>query len=342
LNLVTGATGILGSHVVLALLLDNKEVIACRRKNSDLGKVKQLFSYYTTNYDALFQKIKWVEVDICDIFSIEEALAGITNVYHCAGFVSFEKKDRKKLKEINEYGTKNVVDACLHKGIAALCFASSVATINNTDYHLPLTEDVFWKSSGKESDYAISKYNAEREVWRAMEEGLNAVIVNPGIILSPGFWTQSSSRLFDQCYRGNSFYTEGMAAYVVAMDVATIMIKLVESRQFDNRYIVVEGNYSYRSILSQVQTSFNKKAPKIRAGKTLLNLVKFFNGLFSFLIKKESKLTKAIIAAAFNKQVFSNQKVKNALSYELLPVNDAIKMICNFYLAEKSKSSSSL
>jgi len=283
-----------------------------------------------------------VEVDIRDIFSIEEAMAGVTNVYHCAGFVAFGKKDRKKLKEINEYGTKNVVDACLHKGIDALCFASSVATINNTDHHLPLSEDVFWKSSGKESDYAISKYNAEREVWRGMEEGLNAVIVNPGIILSPGFWTQSSSRFFEQCYKGNSFYTEGMGAYVVAMDVATIMIKLVESRQFDNRYIVVEGNYSYKNILSLVQTSLHKKPPKIRAGKALLNLVKFFDGLYSFFTKKEAKFTKALVAAAFNKQVFSNQKLKNALSYELLPVNEAIKMICDFYLAEKTKPASSI
>src|SRR6185312_87857 len=114
-------------------------------------------------------KIKWVDVDICDIFSIEEHLTEDTSVYHCAGFVSFNPKDRKKLFTINETGTKNVVDACLHKGVKALCHVSSIGTIHNLDYTQTLTEEVFWKKSGKESDYAISKYNAEREVWRGME-----------------------------------------------------------------------------------------------------------------------------------------------------------------------------
>ena len=179
MNLVTGATGILGSHVVLALLQSNQPVTACKQKTGDIKKIQELFAYYTPDHQTLFERIKWVDVDICDIFSIEEALQGIANVYHCAGFVSFSGRDRKKLRLVNETGTKNMVDACLHMGVKAFCHVSSIGTLHNLDYMGTLTEEVFWKKSGKESDYAISKYNAEREVWRGMEEGLNAVIVNP-------------------------------------------------------------------------------------------------------------------------------------------------------------------
>lgn len=342
MNLVTGATGIVGSHVVLTLLQNNKEVIACKQTNSDLKKVEEIFSFYVEDYKPLFEKIKWINLDIRDIFSIEDALEGVSHVYHCAGFVSFETKDRKKLIEINEQGTKNVVDACLQKGIKALCHVSSVATINNLDYTLPLSEEVFWKTSGKESDYAISKYNAEREVWRGIEEGLNAVVVNPGVILSPGFWGQSSSRLFETCSKGNSFYTDGLAAYISAKDVAEIMVRLVTGQHFNNRYILIEDNYNYKDILSQIQTHFNKPVPHIRASALMLNTARIFESFFAFFTGKQKKLSKPLINAAFNRQLFSNKKIKEALGVELSPAGAIIEQICRYHRDRKVMHQASL
>lgn len=338
MNLVTGATGIVGSHVVLALLQNNQPVIACKQKNSNTKRVEDLFAYYSPDYKILFERIKWVDVDICDIFSIEEALANVTNVYHCAGFVSFNPKDRKKLLAINETGTKNVVDACLHKGIRALCHVSSIGTIHNLDYRQILTEEVFWKKSGKESDYAVSKYNAEREVWRGVEEGLNAVIVNPGVILAPGFWNQSSSRLFDSSYKGNKFYTNGFGSYIAATDVAKVMIRLVNEGVFGQRFILVENNYTFHNILSHIQTSFGKPAPGINASESLLAIARVLEGFTSFFTGKERKITKALSNSAFNKQLFSNQKVKTALNIEFRPTHEVIKEICNYYLSLKAKN----
>jgi dihydroflavonol-4-reductase len=338
LNLVTGATGILGSHVVLTLLQNGQTVVACRQKNSDLKKVEELFSYYSKDYKTLFEKIKWVDVNVCDIFSIEEALEGITYVYHCAGFVSFNSKDRKKLLEINEKGTKNVVDACLHKKIKALCHVSSLATINNSDYKLALNEDVFWKTSGKESDYAISKYNAEREVWRGIEEGLKAVIVNPGVILSPGFWGQSSSRLFETAFKGNRFYTNGLTAYVSASDVASAMFELVSKKCFGQRYIAIENNYTFRDILDHIQGNFNKPLPNINASKMMLNAGRIVEGILAFFTGKEPKLTKALVHSALNKQLYSNQKIKRELGFEFQPVYQIIEQICRYHLLQKPKA----
>jgi dihydroflavonol-4-reductase len=335
LNIVTGATGIIGSHVVLAMLQNNRPVLAARQKSSDLKKVEKLFSYYTSDHKQLFEKIKWIDLDVRDVFSIEEALSGVDHVYHCAGFVSFDGKDRKKLFEVNEGGTKNMVDACLHKKVKALCHVSSVATINNLDYASDLTEDVFWKTSGRESDYAISKYNAEREVWRGMEEGLQAVIVNPGVVLSPGFWDQSSSQLFKTCFAGNRFYTNGLASYVAATDVARAMLELMDARLFSQRYILTENNYTFHNILSHVQARFGKAEPSINASEGMLQLAGFLERFFSFFTGKQVKLSKPVIQAAQSKQIFSNKKIRSALGFEFRPTHTVIEQICDYYLQER-------
>lgn len=337
MNLVIGATGILGSHVVLKLLQNNEPVIAGKQKTSNLKEVEKKFSFYSTNSKQLFEKIKWVEVDVCDIYSIEAALEGVKTVYNCSGFVSFNKSDRGKLFKINEAGTANIVNACLNKKNIALCHVSSIATINNSDYTLPLNENVFWKFSGKESDYAISKYNAEREVWRGIEEGLNAVIVNPGVILSSGFWNQSSSKLFSVCYKGNKFYTEGMAGYIAAEDVAACMLFLVKERLYSNRYILIENNYSFKTILDTIQSHLNKPKPTINAGKKLLGLARVLDSIICGCSKKKRQITKPIIYSAFNKQVYSTSKILAVYPKPFIPVNQAISNICQDFLSEKAK-----
>ena len=341
MNLVTGATGILGSTVVLKLLQQNLPVVACKQKTSDLKSVEKLFSYYTTDYKNLFAKIKWVNVDVLDIFSIEEALEGIDTVYHCAGFVSFNKKDKNHLFNVNEKGTANLVNACLHKKINALCHVSSIATLNNLDYKHTINETVFWKTSGKESDYAISKYKGECDVWRGIEEGLNAVIINPGVILSPGFWNQSSSKLFSTCYKGNKFYTQGMAGYVSASDVADVMIQLINKRLFSNRYIVIENNYSIQSIFNLIQTQFNKPIPSIKASKFLLQLALIVNVILSKITNKSPLISKSLIQASLNTQVSSNSKILNDLDFTFQPIHQVISFICAQYLRDKTTQTTS-
>jgi nucleoside-diphosphate-sugar epimerase len=335
-NLVTGATGIIGSHVVLKLLEAGLPVLAGRQKGSDPKRVEQLFAYYTPDYKKLYEKIKWIEIDVRDLFSIEEALEGVSHVYHCAGYVSFDKRKRKKLFQINEGGTANIVNACLLKKVS-LCHVSSVVTINNLDYKTELHEEVFWKTSGKESDYAISKYNAEREVWRGIEEGLNAVIVNPGVVLSPGFWNQSSSRIFSTCYKGNLFYTMGTAGLVSASDVANIMVQLSEKKQYANRYILIEGNYSYKELFDAIQENFGRAKPKINATRFVLQLGRIADGIVSSFTKSEPALTKAIINSALNKQCLSNQKIIKTLGYKFEPMATVIPRVCSFYTSDARK-----
>ena len=334
MNLITGATGLVGAHVAFQLLQQNKPVVAIKRHGSDIQKTKKLFSYYTSDADMLFNKIKWVDADVCDIYSLLDALDGMDTVYHCAGFVSFNSKDNKQMHRINAEGTANVVNACLEKNIKALCHVSSIATLQNPDITKNIDESVYWKSSPNASDYAISKYNGEREVWRGTEEGLNAVIVNPGIILGPGFWNQSSGKLIRTCYKGNPFYTNGSSATIDAKDVASCMIQLTEKKEFSKRFVLIENNYSFKEILSQIHIALGKKQPSIEAGKVLLTIGKWIDGWKNFITGKEQLITKETVTAGLDCNSYNNTSVKTALNYQFISFQETIQFVCQAFLKD--------
>jgi dihydroflavonol-4-reductase len=336
MNLITGVTGIVGAHVALALLQQDKPVVAVKRKTSDIGKTKKLFSYYTSDFENLFNKIKWVDADISDIYSIIDAMEGVDTVYHCAGFVSFDKKDAQKLYEINSIGTANMVNACLDKKIKALCYVSSIATLQNPDIQTNINEKVYWKSSPNASDYAISKYNGEREVWRGIEEGLNAVIVNPGIVLGPGFWNQSSGKLVSTCFKGTSFYTSGSSAVINANDLANCMVQLTEGGYFSNRYIIVEGNYTFKAILDGFHKKFNKKKPFIHAGKFTLRCAKWVDLIFTLVTGRTRTLNNAVISSITSTNSYDNSKIKNSINFKFTSFNETVSFISNAYLDDLS------
>lgn len=337
MNLITGASGIVGAHVALKLLQSNKPVVAIKRAETNVLKTKQLFAYYTQDAENLFAKIKWIDADLSDIYALLDALEGIDTVYHCAGFVSFNSKDKKQLYKTNAEGTANLVNACLEKSIKALCHVSTIATLQNPDITQNIDESVYWKSSPTASDYAISKYNGEREVWRGIEEGLNAVIVNPGVILSPGFWEQSSGRLISRAYKGNPFYTNGGSAVIHALDVAECMINLVEQQQFNKRFVLVENNYSFKELFTLIQQQLGKKAPGIEASKFLLKLAQWGNGLWSRISGNEQLITKETVFAALERNTYNNQQIKQVLQYQFIPLSETVKFVCGAYLKDLKK-----
>ncbi|MBI3517758.1 MAG: NAD-dependent epimerase/dehydratase family protein [Bacteroidetes bacterium] len=337
MNLITGATGLVGAHVALQLLQQHKPVVAIKRSGSDINKTKKLFSYYTSESESLFYKIKWLDADVCDIYSLLDALEGIETVYHCAGFVSFNSRDSKQMHKINAEGTANVVNACLEKNIKVLCHVSSIATLQNPDITRNIDESVYWKSSPTASDYAISKYNGEREVWRGTEEGLQAVIVNPGIILGPGFWHQSSGKLIDTSYKGNPFYTKGSSATIDARDVACCMIQLTEKQQFGKRFVLTENNYSFKDILSRVNNALGKKEPVIEAGKIMLTIGKWVDAFRSKITGNDQLITKETITSGLEQNSFNNQLIKTTLNYQFIPLQTTVAFVCQAFLNDIKK-----
>jgi dihydroflavonol-4-reductase len=334
--LLPGATGILGSHVTLVLLEAGKNVLACRRAGSQTQKARELFRHY--GREDLFGTINWTDIDVTDVFSLENTFTPGCVVYHCAGLVSFDSRDRDALYSANVTGTANVVNACLTRGADLLCHVSSAAAIHNLDKRSALDEMVFWKRSGTESDYARSKYSAEREVWRGAAEGLNVVIVNPGVVLSPGFAEQSSSKIFDTCYKGTVFYPDGITGYVAARDVALIMARLVEERKTNDRYILVEGNYSYREIFGAIQRNFSKREPFIPAGNLILRLGWIVDNILSFILRRPPTLTRALIHSAGRKQDYSSRKLLKATGFEFTPTMQVLREICVSYLERRRQT----
>jgi len=245
--LVTGGTGLLGSHLLLDLTKAGKQVRAIKRHSSNIQLIRKVFSYYVEDPDKLMGQIEWVDADLLDFFSIEEALSGVTEIYHAGAIVSFYPKDHKEMLKVNIDGTSNLVNRAIEAKVEKFCYVSSVATLGRTDNDGLSDEETFWKPSRKNSVYAISKYGAEREIWRAMEEGLNAVIVNPSLILGPGFW-EDNSGLFRLVWQGLKYYTRGVNGYVDVRDLSKVMVRLMDRNIFGERFIVSAENLSYEQL----------------------------------------------------------------------------------------------
>jgi nucleoside-diphosphate-sugar epimerase len=335
IHLVTGASGILGSYVVVELIKQGANVVACHRAGSSLQLIQNIFALTFSDWETQFKKIVWRELDITNLLSIEEALQGIDVVYHCAGFVSFSSANREKLFRINEEGTANLVNVCLSKPEIEVCHVSSIGTLNNSEYRGQLNESVFWKSTGREGAYAISKYNAEREVWRGIEEGLKAVIVNPGVILAPPFWEQSSLELIHKAYRGNRFYTHGQTAYVMAEDVAAVMVKLMNLKLFGKRFLVFENNYTYKAVFTALRDGFHYKTKLIAVSRPVLNAISLLERFVSFFIGREPVLSPSVLRAAFNQQTYSRDTLDQVLKHDFIPVPTGIAKLCDVYLKQR-------
>ncbi len=180
---VTGGTGLVGSHLLYELVLKGERIKALKRNSSNTGNTLRTFHYYSKDADKLFSLIDWVEGDILDLVSLEEAFEGASMVYHTAAFVSFVPSRKKKILNNNIQGTANVVNACLTKKVGKLCHVSSVSALGHAIDGLQTDEEMIWSPSKHRSYYSVSKFHSEMEVWRGIEEGLNSVIVNPSFIL---------------------------------------------------------------------------------------------------------------------------------------------------------------
>ena len=331
--LVTGGTGLLGSHILFHLVQKGERVRAIYRDINSIQKVERLFSHYTKENQNLFTEITWVEADILDIYSLEEAFDTVTKVYHAAAYISFNPKDWPTLRKTNVEGTKNIVNLCLDKNITKLCYASSIAAIGRSTNNELVTEENEWADS-EINVYAVSKHRAEMEVWRGSQEGLDVVIVNPGIILGPGNWNHGSSRLFKNAAKGMRSYFPGGTGFISANDVATIMIKLMDSTIKNERFITVAKNLSYQEVFAMMSTSFGLPVPQKRIPYWVLEWLWRIDWFQSHLLGKKRKLTKSTVKSLRNRQEYSHNKVKEALHYEFEALKSCIDITCKILKEE--------
>jgi len=329
--LLTGATGLLGSHIAYELLQQGKKIRALKRKDSNSTLTEKIFSFYTNEHIELLNAIEWVEGDVLDLGSLEDAMVGITHVYHCAAMVSFLPKERDKMMQVNIEGTANVVNTAMHAGVKKLCHISSIAALGSTIDGNMITEETWWKNNPSNSYYAISKYGAEREVWRAAEEGLNVVIVNPSFIIGPGDTSKSSSEAFGILRKGASWYTNGVNGYVDVRDVAHAAIKLIESDVLNQRFILNAANLSYRSFFDKVLVQLNKPKTKREAGKFLLALAWRIEKLLAAIAGRNPIITKEKVGYALQISQYDGSKIQKTINFNYRNIDTSIMEICKFY-----------
>jgi nucleoside-diphosphate-sugar epimerase len=332
--LVTGATGLVGSHLLIALLENNEKVRAIYRTATALEKTKSLFHNY--NKTALFDTVEWMQADITDVPSLESVFPNIESVYHCAALISFDPSDEKTLRKTNIEGTANVVNFCLAYQVKKLCYVSSIAALGDLKAsEMMVTEETEWNPEIAHSDYAISKYGAEMEVWRGQQEGLSVTVVNPGVILGPGFWDIGSGLLFKQIAKGLPFYTKGISGFVSVTDVVKSMIRSMESENSGNRFIVVAENISYETVVKTIAVALKVKAPNFYIKPWMTEIFWRIDSVLAFLFGKKRKLSQATAQSIHQTDLYSNEKIKSELQFQFEDVTTYILEIGKYFPQKK-------
>lgn len=314
--LVTGGTGLVGAELIKQLLESGNYVTAIYNK-TPLPPFNDL-------------RLSAVKCDILDPVALEEAMDGITNVYHCAAIVSFTPKYKKKLFAVNIEGTANIVNAAIDARVEKLVHVSSVSALGRKRSGEAISEKMQWTEENSNSLYGKSKFLGEMEVWRGIGEGLNAIIVNPSLILGPGDWTKGSSELFKSAYEEFPWYTDGASGFVDVRDVAKAMILLMNSELTNERFILSGENASYQNIFTEIAKCFGKKPPHKKVSTFIAELVWRWEAIKSTISGKDALLTKETIRTAQTKVYYDNSKIrKNLPGFEFRSLTDTIAYTCD-------------
>jgi nucleoside-diphosphate-sugar epimerase len=324
--LVTGGTGLVGAHLLLHLIENGESIRAIYRSLESIQKTKTLFSLYKK--EALFEKINWIQADITEVPSLEMAFENVDYVYHCAALISFEPKDEDLLRKTNIEGTANIVNFCVVKNVKKLCFVSSIAALGDLkENENVITEDTEWNPEKPHSDYAISKYGAEMEIWRGQQEGLNSVIVNPGVILGPRIWEQGSGILFNKIEKGFPFYTKGTTGFITVTDVVKIMDQLMKSDIINERFTLIAQNIVFGDLFNSIADALKVKRPSIYVSPLLTSFLWRIDWFLSTVFRSKRKLDRATVIASYSKNLYSNEKIKSALETSFLDIHQYIATI---------------
>lgn len=334
--LVTGGTGLVGSHLLFSLMNKGLVVRAIHRNSSSFENVKKVFRYYTDddNAEMLFNKIIWFNTSINDIPLLTQAFKDVTHVYHCAAYINFDTKNYEALKKTNVEGTANVVNLSIENNIKKLCHVSSIATLGSTIDGSLIDEEDYFNPEENNSVYSITKYDAEMEVWRGTQEGVDAVIVNPGVIFGSGFWETGSSVIINIGSRGIPIYTSGGVGVVDVLDVVNAMTQLMDSNIINERFILVGKNVNYKYLLTTLAVHFDKKPPRKPIAKWKLVVASNIDWFIHNIFRTKRKLQKTTVESLYTKSEYSGSKIEDKLAFKYTPFKDTLERIIPHYKSE--------
>jgi dihydroflavonol-4-reductase len=313
--LVTGASGFLGGELVQQLVSTGENVRIIKRSGSDISFLKNILD-----------KIEIFDGDILDIPSLEIAFGGIEKIYHAAAVIGYDASYYDAMYKTNIEGTANVVNVALSKNIKRVLHVSSIAAIGGKPGEV-ITEETKWEDNKWTTHYGITKMLAEREIWRGIQEGLNAVIVNPGIIVGSGNDEHKATvRLFKQiATKKLPFYTNGSNGFIDVADVARICIQLMNGNEEAERFILVHENLSFKNYFEKIAAALNVTPPKMALNPFLANVFATADWFTSWLSGHKRRVSKENLKVALEKFEYSNDKIRKQLNYQFIPFNDTIQ-----------------
>lgn len=331
--LVTGGTGLVGAHLLLHLLQKGEKVRALFRSENSIQKTKILFNQL--NHSDLFHQIEWTPGNINDIPALEKAFENIAYVYHCAALISFDGVEEENIRKINIEGTANMVNCSLAFGVKKFCYVSSIAALGDLkENETVITEQTEWNPEKPHSDYALSKFGAEMEIWRADQEGLNCVIVNPGVILGSGFWDSGSGEIFVKVKKGIPFYTKGSTGFVAVEDVVSVMYQLMQSEISGERFTLIAENIVFKELLFWICNGLKKNKPSLYAKPWMTSIAWRLDWFFSILFFQKRRFSRATAKSLHTTNIYSNNKIKDALHFEFQPINKVVTRVTSAFLKE--------
>ncbi|MEX1189285.1 MAG: NAD-dependent epimerase/dehydratase family protein [Bacteroidia bacterium] len=312
--LITGSTGLIGSHIVLELIKHScKMSLLCRNISSAELELKQIFSWYNLDFSSYADRITILKGDLLDLGSIEDAMKGVNYVIHAAAMVSTKKSDRDMMLKVNAEGTANLVNIANMVGVKKFIHLSSVSTLGRNPDGL-IDEDYFFKPDPSTSAYAISKYASEQEVWRSVEEGLSAIIFNPSFVIGPSLRKNSSASIYYAVRDGLPAYVEGRSGYVSAQDVAKACVLSLDAELKPERFILSAKNMNTLDFLTIISSSLKKAPPKRKLKRVWFPVVILLSKLNAMINKEAVSLSKDSLRMASNKNSFDGSRVTNKLS----------------------------
>jgi dihydroflavonol-4-reductase len=322
--LVTGGTGFLGAYILKNLIEKGFTVRATRRSAA--------LPFFIPS--GILEKVEWVDADVLDVVSLEDALEGVWAVIHAAAIVSFDRKDRDKMYQVNVEGTANVVNCAVESGVKRLIHVSSVAALGRTSRKEMVTEEKKWEDNSSNTHYAISKHHAEMHVYRGFAEGLEGVVINPSTILGYGNWHQSSCAIFKNAYKGFNWYTKGINGFVGVEDVAEATVQLLESDISQERYILNAENWPFQKLFNTIADNFGKPRPAREATKAMGELAWRMESMKAMLTGSKPLLTRETAKVAQSQTSFDNSALCAALpGFSFTPLETVIANSCEKYKA---------
>ncbi len=330
--LVTGGTGLVGGHLLYRFRESEHPINAIYRSKDSLQKTRDIFDSYNPGDAKYVDQINWIKADVLDLPSLEKAMKGITTVYHCAAVLTADSFEQ--MKHINVIGTAHLVNIALAIGVQKFCYVSSIAALGNPIDKTAINEDDFFNPDNLNTNYAISKYGGEMEVWRASQEGLPVVIVNPGIIIGEGNYSDGSGSFFSRTYKGQYFYTRGCSGFIDVKDVVSIMQQLTESNVMGERFILVSENLKFKKFLSLIAKLLGKKPPSIKLPKVALFTIMILLKIPQVL-GLTTGLSRSKIKSLTSTTIYTNTKIKETLDVSFIPIGRTLKRVTAHFLTVK-------